>query len=225
MQQQVPELLLTDPEAAQALINVAFLGEFREPASPSDVARRLGMPANLAHHHAQKCLRLGLLFEARREKGKVLYQLSARSFKVPRRLAGEGRGQFERMVGQLSAAYLHAYDRSESYVQPLDGAWSVCTFGGDEADAAPLRPLHDETRELRPALFVQRTLKLTPERYRTLLSQISELIQEVDSERDDSRSATCTIAALGFEGVAYEGLADDSLTYSSFFTPQTEESR
>ncbi|MCP2014570.1 hypothetical protein L1280_001721 [Deinococcus sp. HSC-46F16] len=51
---QVPELVLTDPEAANALGQTAFLGHFRDPASPSEVARLLGMPANLAHHHVQK---------------------------------------------------------------------------------------------------------------------------------------------------------------------------
>lgn len=218
MQQQVPELVLTDPEAAHALMNVAFLGRFREPASPSDVARGVGMPANLAHHHAQKCLRLGLLFEAGRKKGKVLYQLTARSFRIPRELAGDGRGQFERSVQQLAQAYLSAYEKSESFVSG-EGAWSVCTFGGDEANDPPVQPLHDETEEPRPALFTQRTVKLTPQRYRELLSRLSELVQAVESERDKVGAATCTVAVLGFEGVAHEGLEDDSLSYSSFFTP------
>lgn len=226
MQQQVPELLLMDPEAAQALINVAFLGQFREPASPSDVARKIGMPANLAHHHAQKCLRLGLLFEARREKGKVLYQLAALSFRMRRDLSEAAHFEeavFDRSARQMMESFLAAKERSYDRLRGDSERWSICTFGTVE-NPAPAAPINEDSTEPRPALFVQRTVKLTPEKYKNLLSRINELIQDVASERENSSAATCTIAALGFEGVAHDGLSDDSLTYSAFFTPNKEES-
>lgn len=221
----MPELVLTDPEAARALMNVAFLGQFRDPASPSDVARKLEMPANLAHHHAQKSLRLGLLFEVGREKGRVLYQLTALSFKFKRDISEAAHFEeavFDRSARQMMEAFLEAKERSYDRLRGDSERWSVCTFSS-EGNPPTGAPITEESDEPRPALFVQRTVKLTPERYRALLSRINKLIQEAVSERNDSRSATCTIAALGFEGAAHEGLTDDSLSFSSFFNPKPEE--
>jgi hypothetical protein len=45
---QRDELIVTRPEQARALQDTGFLARFLEPASPSDVARSLGIPANLA---------------------------------------------------------------------------------------------------------------------------------------------------------------------------------
>ena len=80
---QQDSLPITDLAAARALRQGGdFLAHFITPVSPSDVATKLGMAANLAHHHATKLAALGLLFEQRREGGKVFYQLAAREFRV-----------------------------------------------------------------------------------------------------------------------------------------------
>jgi DNA-binding transcriptional ArsR family regulator len=78
MQQQ--EIILTDPEAPRALRDNDLVGEFLEPTSPSQIAKKKGLAANVVHHHAKRLLGLGLLFEANRKAGRVFYQLTARRF-------------------------------------------------------------------------------------------------------------------------------------------------
>ena len=77
MKKQQPILIIDNPEAAKAVREAQFLGYFLEPSSPSDVAKRAGIAANLMHHHANRYLELGLLFEVKRENRKVFYQLRA----------------------------------------------------------------------------------------------------------------------------------------------------
>ena len=224
MPHQVPELILSAPDAARALMNVTFLRHFLDPASPSAVARSLGMPANLAHHHARQALRAGVLFEARRDQGKVLYQLAARQFRTPGELdaaLGSGQRVFHRMVTRLTTAFLQAYDRSEAAVQRREGRWSITAFITLESERPPV-PTDSHSDEARPAFFVQRTVSLTPDAYRRLLSRIDTLIQEEQAHQGESGAAVCTVAALGFEGMAHAGVAEDSLSTSSFFAPIAE---
>lgn len=217
-QQQLPELVLTDPEAADALQDVGFLGQFREATSPSDAARKLGMPANLAHHHAQKYLRLGLLFEAGREKGKVLYQLVALTFSVPNIIQDRA---YERSVNEVNTRYREAYERSISrQVNPRDRG-TTCHFG-EVGVPSPVPTGRTLTHEPRPAYRVERTLMLTPERYRALLLKIELLLQNEESQRDVAGAEVCTLSALAFEGSAREGVAD-SLSVSSFLDLQGEQ--
>lgn len=213
-QAQVPELIITDPEAASALAETPFLGAFVYPASPSEVARKLGMPANLAHHHAQKYLRLGLLFEVGREKGRVLYQLAALSFRVPRRVSQMSADTvFEKHVRKLAELLLAAVEKSSRIAAESQEGWTTCTFS-TVPEAIPTRP-EGKSSEARPAYFIHRTLQLSPERYRHLLGQIDALIQAEESQRDDPRAQVCSVATLAFEGTVQEGLTD-SLTMSGY---------
>lgn len=214
MSPQVPELVLTDPEAANALSQAAFLGHFREPASPSEVARQLDMPANLAHHHVQKFVRLGLLFEVGRDRGRVLYQLRALTFKVPAEVSGAARRldtMFERSLRQLTEDLLEACERS-SGLKANPGPWTICHFG-QEAEPMPSRPV-PESPEARPAHFVGRTLRLTPERYRELVAHLDRLVCEQESQ-DEPGAARCTVGILAFEGDRGEGRTE-SLTATGF---------
>jgi predicted DNA-binding transcriptional regulator len=159
---QVEELLIAEPEAAQALGSVGFLGKFLSPASPSEVARQLGMPANLAHHHVQKFLRLGLLFRVGREKGRVLYQLSARTFKVPERVAEVM--DYAKAIHAITDRYLDANERSTARQERENPGWTICSFGGKEQPSAPPQT-KPPIAEARPAYLYSRTLPLSPERY------------------------------------------------------------
>ncbi len=221
MLQQVHERLIDSSEAARALLNVKFLSQFLAPASPSDVARLLDMRPNLAHHHARRCQRLGLLFEARRFQGKVFYQLTARQFRLPRGRDRSSGPISEGTLRQLTDAYLAAFERSDTQMDDEHLALSLCSF--KTAGAQPVAdPIHMESDEARPAFFVHRTFKLTPERYRRLLSRIEALIRNEASEADDPRAGVCTVATLAFDGAAHEGLCDDSLSHSSYFLPVEE---
>lgn len=190
--------------AARALRqNVNFLGRFMAPRSPSEVAPQVGMAANLAHHHARKLADLGLLFEAKRGGGKVLYQLTAREFRVPSDLLppGDEGGNGTADLRALSAAFLHAYQRSWALMQA--GEEDVYGFGDAErptalppapdAPAAESHPAHLEALAL--------TLNLTSERYGRLVRAISALLDEAAAEGIREDGKPCTVAVLGFQGV------------------------
>ena len=213
---QVAELIITDPEAGQALAAVGFLGQFLHPASPSEVARALDMPANLAHHHARKYRRLGLLFEVGRAQGRVQYQLSARTFKVPEDQVAPG--AHARMVQRSADGYLAAYERSADLSERPDPFWTICSFG-DAATPTPPDPTRRATSEARPAYLRRRTLALSPGRYRQLLAQLDALIQAEADDRTAPGAAPCTLTLLAFEGVLDTGTSG-STTLSSFMDLQ-----
>ncbi|GAA5501247.1 hypothetical protein Dxin01_00979 [Deinococcus xinjiangensis] len=77
---------VSQPEVARALRQYTdFLTLFVEPTSPTQAAKAAGMAPNLAHHHVGKLADLGLLFEQRREGGKVFYTDCAPFHNIPQR--------------------------------------------------------------------------------------------------------------------------------------------
>ncbi|WP_185974632.1 winged helix-turn-helix domain-containing protein [Deinococcus detaillensis] len=133
IQIQLGSLQITDLAAARALRQDSkFLAHFIVPLSPSDVAPRLGMAANLAHHHARKLVDVGLLFEQSREGGKVLYQLAAREFRVSSNLLPpeDEAGNGSATMRGLSAGFLQAYERSWRNMN--EGQEDVYGFGTTE---------------------------------------------------------------------------------------------
>ena len=199
---------ITDLAAARALRqDDEFLKYFLEPISPSDVAPRLGMAANLAHHHANKLADLGLLFEAERKGGKVLYQLVAREFRVPSDLLppGDEAGNGTANMRELSADFLQAYERSWRTMN--EGEEDTYGFGNPKQPAALTGHWADQdvSDEPYPTHSDIVTLRLTPERYRRLAHALSALLDEAMNEANDDVKAkknatgqTCTLAVLAF---------------------------
>lgn len=197
---QMEVLRLDDAPAARALRqNIAFLGLFLEPCSPSGVAAPVGMAANLAHHHARKLADLGLLIEVKREGGKVFYQLAAREFRVPSELLppqdAEGNGTAD--LRELSEGFLQAYERS--WARMRHGEEDVHGFGTREhpvlLPAAPDVP----NPEAHPTHLDALTLRLSPERYRQLARALSALLDEAYAEGHSTSGPHCTLAVLGFQ--------------------------
>jgi DNA-binding transcriptional ArsR family regulator len=219
---QRDELIVTRPEQARALQDSGFLARFLEPASPSDVARSLGIPANLAHHHARRHAELGLLEEVRREGGKVYYQLVARTFKHDRTLlpAGDPDEHTAVMTGLLRDRFLRAYERSDRFSP--DGVPSWHTYGFDREarpeEPEPRRPT--EGSESHPAHLQLRTVSLSPKSYRELVRKVARLIIEAEAE-DEEQAQPCTLAFLAMAGVLQEGSTDSR--YLSTFVPPAEE--
>jgi hypothetical protein len=211
---QQDELILTNPEAARALRDSAIFPQFLEPKSPSDVARRTGMAANLVHYHANRLLELGLLFEAGREDGRVLYQTVARTIKHADSLLGtEMRADTMHL---LSTAFLKAYEHSSHLAG--DDSTEFHVYGIAKA-SDPLKRqqpqfMTGESVEPRPAHFQARTLKLTGEQYRAFISKVAKLMLELQAETNKN-AEQCTFTFIGFDGVMREGFAD-SQTIDSF---------
>lgn len=218
------ERILTTAAQAKAVQDVGFLGQFTVPTSPSDAARRLGIPANLAHHHAQRHLEQGLLEEVGREHGKVQYQLTAKLFKVPRDIlpAGDPDNKTARTLGRAHDRFLKAYARSDRLGGDEDPDYDHYGFARkDEPDPVP--QTSGEPLEPRPAHFLARTFSLSPEGYRKLVQEITALISAAENEHEAPRSGLCTLVFLGMDGPLQAG-TDDSRFISSFvplFTPSS----
>jgi hypothetical protein len=189
-------ITVTDVEAARALRGVGFLPQFLEPASPSDVAKQAKVAANLVHHHAKRCLELGLLFEVKREGGKVFYQTTARNFRFPRGLL-ETDETLGFTLRQLSGAFMQAYEKSVRLYSKDDYEYEVFGFEDYQPKEKPEIPTGSE--EPRPAHFQAVTVRLSASSYRELIVKLSQLINEAKPETENS--VACTIGLVGFEGV------------------------
>lgn len=218
---QREELIVTRVDQARALQDAGLLSPYLKPASPSDVARKLGIPANLAHHHAKRHAALGLLNEVKRERGKVYYQLAARTFKHHRSLipAGDPDEHTAVTLTSLRERFLAAYQRSDRREGGENPNWHIYGFDRQGIPEVPEASRLAPPSEPHPAHFQARTLTLSAKRYRELVRQIAELISDAESE-DGPPDHACTLAFLAMDGVLQEGSRDSH--YLSTFVPPSE---
>ena len=208
MKKQEQTLVIDNPEAARALQDVQFLGYFLEPTSPSSVAKKAGIAANLVHHHVRRCLELDLLFETKREAGKVFYQLTARVFKMPHNLLG-----FEDSTAvtlrNLTKAFSQAHEKSERLSSPEPESFAVMSFD-PEFNPQKKSPSSSGigSEETRPSHFQLVTITLRPSSYRELVQKIAMLLSEAKSETTRD-AAQCTVGLMTFEGGLTEEVANE----------------
>lgn len=201
---QTDRIRLTDPEAARALRDTPMLHCFSEERNPSDVAKQIGMPANLVHHHVKRGLELGLVFETRRDAGRVYYQLAAREFTYSRTLLGLEE-KVTTLLGSLSTSFLEAYRESEAQTSNADDPdYEVVTIDLLAAPGFVPPPAPQTTAQLEaqsaghPAHFEWRTLRLSSKSYQTLVRELSKIIAALEPEADAS-SELCSVTLLGFK--------------------------
>ena len=211
------ERVLTTVEQARAVQEVGFLGRFAVPTSPSDAAKKLEMPANLAHHHAQRHLALGLLEEVGRVGGKVQYQLTAKRFKVLRTLLPpeDPDNKIVRLLGTIQHRFLTAYESSNRLVSQNDPDYEIYEFmTQDDPDRAAPPPINEPLRG-RPAHFQVRTFSLSPAGYQRLVQGVADLINAAENEYETPGSG---LVFLGMDGGLQAG-TQDSRFVSSFVPP------
>ena len=211
-------ITVTDVEAARALRGVGFLPQFLEPASPSDVAKQAKVAANLVHHHVKRCLELGLLFEAKREAGKVFYQTAARNFKVPRRLL-ENEDKIGMTIRKLSGAFMQAYEKSDRLTGNAESDFDVYGFDKHEPPETQTEPVIGNG-EVRPAHFQAITVRLSASIYQELVRKIAIMLNETKPEPKDG--IACTIGLMAFEGLIPDefGQFETESRHLSSFMPE-----
>lgn len=219
------ELTLTEAEQARAVQDSGFLGQFLKPVSPSDVAKKLEMPANLAHHHAQRHAALGLLREVKREHGKVYYQLAAQTFKHAHSLlpAGDPDEYTAATLAQVQERFLAAYERSDRLTDNQDPNWRVHQFSESSLDKkqepTPVVDVDTPALEAHPAHFQVRALPLTPTGYQQLVRRIYELLRDVSVDME-AGAAPCTFVFMAMDGDVQAGTRDSNSVSS--FVPSVE---
>jgi DNA-binding transcriptional ArsR family regulator len=113
--------LVEDPPAAAALLDprkAAILAAAREPASATEIGRRLGLPRQRVHYHVRELERVGLLRAA-------------------------GRRRRRNLVEQRFVATSRAYALSPALLGPLAPDWRAIA---DAASPAYLLALADQVR-------------------------------------------------------------------------------
>ena len=213
-------ITVTDIEAARALRGVGFLPQFLEPASPNDVAKQAKVAANLVHHHAKRCLELGLLFEAKREGGKVFYQTAARNFKVPRGLL-EPDETLGFTLRQLSSAFMKEFEKSVRLYTKADYEYEVFGYEDYQPEVKP-ETSDRGSDEPRPAHFQAVTVRLSPSSYQELVRKIAHLLKETKPEPKDN--VACTIGLMAFEGLIPDefGQFETESRHLNSFIPGTD---
>jgi len=214
MQQDL--MTVTTVEAARGLQNAGFLSYFLEPASPSDVAKKMDMAANLAHHHAKKALEAGLLLKKGREGGKVLYQLAARTFRHPMNLlpTGSPDDRVSHLLDRVKTRFLEVYAHSESTSKYEEFDYTRYVFGSKEKPPLPQPVLTNPILEPYPPNSHVRTLRLRSSAYISLMRELSRLL-DVEKHEDEDSGKACTVVLLGWGGTL-EGDIDDATWHSSF---------
>lgn len=211
-------MIVESAEQAKALQDVGFLGQFVEPASPSEVAKQFHIAPNLAHHHAKRHAELGLLVEVKREGGQVYYQLAAKRIKHRRSLLPVGHSD-ERVtaaLARLEELFLKAYERSDRIASEQDPDWAVYGFTPEPIPEATLEGDLLMT-EARPPHLQVRTVRLSPEAYRRLVRQVWRLLEKVSADSEESE-VTCTLAFVAMAGGFYRGMQDGQVT-ATFVPP------
>ncbi len=215
---QIQEITLTNPEAARALRNNELVGEFLEPTSPSDLAKRKGFAANVLHHHAKRLLELGLLFEAKRETKRVFYQLTARRFRYDRNMLGESPDNSQ--MQELITTFGKAYERS-SHLEGREIDYSIHSFHDrSEFTDGKAKLIHCpedtmlENLEAHPTHYSARTFQLSSKKYLELVKTLNQLMMDCEDEPSSS-DGLCTFALLAFDGATREG-ATGSAALNSF---------
>ena len=193
---------ISDAATARALRqHFAFLGLFLIPRSPSEIAAPAGMATNLAHHHARKLEGLGLLLEVKREGGRVFYQLASREFRVPWTVmppTDPGGGE-ALTLRRITDNFARAYERS---FLALGGESEEAVFGfSDSSGEAARLPLPDSgPLEPHPSHLEALTLRLTSDRYRKLVRDLSQLLAEASADGARDHGQVCTLAVLASRG-------------------------
>lgn len=131
----------------------------------------------------------------------MFYQLAAREFRMRSDLLppGDGEGNGTADMRDLSAAFLHAYERSWSRMHEEEEC--VYGFGDREQPAAPATLSTAPAAEPYPTHLDTLTLRLTPEQYVGLVRRLMGVFEEVFAQGVREEGQPCTLAVLAFQGV------------------------
>jgi len=194
---------------AEALLDFSYgarlLEKFIEPSTSSQAAHALVEPANRVAYHVRKLMEAGLLRVAERQGKRVLYQVAAQTFHVPRALVrlDEPLTLIKPVMRDITTAYAHAIlewqTRNAADTLGGDGSHLIVQLDGhpqdDQVEADPQTP----EGPYAPAMRI-RTLQITPEQYRRAQAALDRILTDLATEEDTSCAKKCTFIIMGFGG-------------------------
>lgn len=171
-----------------------LLGQFGEPCTASEAARKMGESATKLSYHVGRLQELGLLVPAAAEvgRGQPFQTVAGRFVLAPELFPLLSNELVRPMLQALVDAFLAANGGPEP-----DSEHEYVLMDLQKAHEAPLR--HDWHKERRGVEVQQ--FRLSKERYAALMTDLQERIgQEMQATGKDQQDKWHTIALMGFPG-------------------------
>lgn len=180
-------------ELLRDFTNFPVLQIFAEPSNPSDVAKRLNMPANAMHYRVNKLYEAGLLKLVEQKGRRRTYQSVATQFRVRRDVlqnVSHAHGFTEDALIKMVKGYETAL---EDYINHHmgDGRDEYIHFGIDDSGERVISAYE-------PCLGLFET-RLSQEQYHKLTKMLLDMATEVTREHPKTKGKPCTVAIVAFE--------------------------
>ena len=204
---------VSTPAQAEALLDFTYgarlLEQFIEPSIPSQAARALAEPANRVTYHVRKLTDVGLLRVAGRQGKRVLYQVTARTFHVPRAFIrlDEPLTLIEPAMREITSSYARAIMewqlRRDALTSDADGAPLTVHLSGSKHDDQGEHHVDMAARSHAPAMRI-RTVRVTSERYRQAQVALDRILSDLSTDDDASGATKSTFIVMTFSGRLHE---------------------
>ncbi|WP_019011198.1 helix-turn-helix transcriptional regulator [Deinococcus aquatilis] len=197
------------PAQAEALLDFTYgarlLEQFLHPSTSSQAAHALAEPANRVAYHVRKLADAGLLRVAGHQGKRVLYQVVAQTFHVPRVLVrlDEPLTLIEPVMRDITTAYAHAILEWQARRDPQtpagDGSFLTVQLDGREQGDPNETPVEIPEGPHPPAMRL-RTVRVTPEQYQKVQAALDCLLTELAAEDDAPSAKESTFIVMSFTG-------------------------
>lgn len=210
---QTPAFQVRTPAQAEALLDFTYgarlLEKFMKPTTPSQAARALAEPANRVAYHVRKLTDTGLLRVAGHQGKRVLYQVVAGTFHVPRALIRleEPLTLIEPVMREITNAYAHAIlewqTRRDSQTPTGDGSQLTVHLGTIEPEDQGGQRAEVPQRPHPPGMRI-RTVHLTSEQYQQAQAALDLILTNLAAEPSSPSAKKSTFIVMSFSGALHD---------------------
>jgi DNA-binding transcriptional ArsR family regulator len=172
--------------------NFPVLQIFKEPSNPSEVAKRLNLPANSMHYRVNKLFDAGLLRLVEQKGRRRTYKSVATQFRVRRDVlqdVGHSHGFSKDVLNKIVAGYEAALEQHVDK-HMADDTSGYIHFGIDDGDERVMSSFE-------PCMGLFET-KLSQEQYHKLTKVLLDMAGEVTKDEPKTKGKHCTVAIIAF---------------------------
>lgn len=173
----------------------AALYLFKDPLTPSEVARRLRVPANVMHYRVKRLAEAGLLEVAEDNGRSRTYKSVASTFSISAEVLPAVTEALPAMLeGMLSRVQRNFLGRLETDLQDLEALLEEGPVVFELSESLTLGTVSPHEYPVWTSLA---TRSLSAARYRKIVEAVSTLLDEVEAEEGEK---PCTLSFLAFQG-------------------------